>query len=68
MTSMVITPRNKSEMKLLSDLFKKMQIQTQLVSDEIQEDLGLAMMMKEADRSEKVSRESIMAKLRKHEG
>ena len=35
-----------------------MQIQTQLVSDEIQEDLGLAMMMKEADRSEKVSRES----------
>lgn len=65
MTSMVITPRNKSEMKLLSDLFKKMQIQTQLVSDEVQEDLGLAMMMKEADRSEKVSRESIMAKLRK---
>jgi hypothetical protein len=64
MTSMVITPKNKSEMKLLSDLFKKMQIQTQLVSEEIQEDLGLALMMKEVDRSEKVSTESIMAKLR----
>lgn len=58
MTSIVITPRNKSEMKLLLDLFKKMQIQTQLVSDEIQENLGLAMKMKEADRNEKVSRES----------
>ncbi|MEY4541581.1 MAG: hypothetical protein RLZZ306_3338 [Bacteroidota bacterium] len=65
MTSMVITPRNKSEMKLVSDLLKKMQIQTQLVSEEIQEDLGLAFMMKEVDRNEKVSEESIMSKLRR---
>ena len=65
MTSMVITPKNKSEMKLLSDLFKRMQIQSQLISEEIKEDLGLAMMMNEADRTEKVSRESIMAKLRR---
>ena len=62
---MVITPKNKSEMKLLSDLFKRMQIQSQLISEEIKEDLGLAMMMNEADRTEKVSRESIMAKLRR---
>lgn len=65
MTSMVITPKNKSEMKLLSDLFKRMQIQSQLISEEIKEDLGLATMMHEADRNEKVSRESIMAKLRR---
>jgi hypothetical protein len=65
MTSMVITPRNKSEMKLVSDLLKKMQIQTQLVSEEIQEDLGLALMMKEVDRNEKVSEESVMSKLRR---
>lgn len=63
MTSMVITPRNKSEMKLVSDLLKKMQIQTQLVSEEIQEDLGLALMMKEVDRTEKASTGSVMAKL-----
>ena len=65
MNQMVITPRNKSEMKLVSDLLKKMQIQTQIVSEEIQGDLGLALMMKEVDRNEKVSEESIMAKLRR---
>ena len=65
MTSMVITPRNKSEMKLVSDLLKKMQIQTQIVSEEIQEDLGLALMMKDVDRTEKVSTDSVMAKLRR---
>ena len=37
MTSMVITPKNKSEMKLVSDLLKKMQIQTQQISEEISE-------------------------------
>ena len=63
MTSMVITPRNKSEMKLVSDLLKKMQIHTQLISVEIQEDLGLALMMKEVDRNEKVSMDSIMGKI-----
>ena len=65
MNQMVITPRNKSELKLVSDLLKKMQIQTQLISEEIQEDLGLALMMKEVDRNEKISKESIMSKLRR---
>lgn len=65
MTSIVITPRNKSEMKLVSDLLKKMQIHTQLISEEIQEDLGLSLMMKEVNRNEKVSEESIMSKLQR---
>lgn len=67
MNQMVITPRNKSEMKLIADLLKKMQIQTQLISEEIQEDLGLALMMKEVDRNEKISEQSIMSKLRRNE-
>jgi hypothetical protein len=67
MNQMVITPKNKSEMKLVSDLLKKMQIQTQLISEEIQEDLGLALMMKEVDRNEKISEQSIMSKLRRNE-
>lgn len=67
MNQMVITPRNKSEMKLIADLLKKMQIQTQLISEEIQEDLGLALMMKEIDRNEKISEQSIMSKLRRNE-
>ena len=60
MNQMVITPRNKSELKLVSDLLKKMQIQTQLISEEIQEDLGLVLMMKEVDRNEKVAMESVI--------
>jgi hypothetical protein len=40
-----------------------MQIQTQLISEEIQEDLGLALMMKKVDRNEKISEERIMSKL-----
>ena len=60
---MVITPRNKSEMKLVSDILKKMQIHTQLISEEIQVDLGLSLMMKKVDRNEKVSMEHIMGKI-----
>ncbi len=52
-------------MKLLADLLKKMQVETQLISEETKEDLGLMKMMEEVNRSEKTSRESIMMKLRK---
>lgn len=65
MTSMLITPKNKSEMKLLSDLLRKMHVETQLISEETKEYLGLMKMMEEVNRSEKTSRESIMIKLRK---
>ena len=40
-----------------------MRIETKVISTEEQEDLGLIKMMKEADRTQKVSREKIFAKL-----
>jgi hypothetical protein len=41
-----------------------MQIQVTVLEEEEKEDLALSFLMQEADRDDKVSRESIFAKLR----
>lgn len=61
---MVITPRNRSEYKFLYDLLKKLGIVSATMTEEEFEDLGLSKMMKAVDKSKKVSRESIMKKLK----
>jgi hypothetical protein len=63
MESIVISPKTKDEAKIITDLLKKMNISSKVISDEEKEDLGLLLMMKEADRDEKVSREEVMKKL-----
>jgi hypothetical protein len=63
MESIVISPKTKDEAKIITDLLEKMNISSKVITDEEKEDLGLLMMMKEADRSEKVSREEVMKKL-----
>lgn len=63
MNSIVITPRNKSEEKLLSELFKNMGIGTRVLTVEEKEEMGLARLMARADRKQKVSRETIIKKL-----
>lgn len=63
MESFVIKPKNKTEFLLLAELFKKMKIENKVLTDEEQEDFGLLKLMKEADRTEKVSREKVFAKL-----
>ncbi len=65
MDSLVVNPQNKAELKLLAELLKRLQIPNRVLTEEEKEDLGLARMMAEADRSEKVSREQVMAKLRR---
>lgn len=64
METFIVTPKTKAEAKLLKDIFEKMKIPAKVLSDEEKEDLGLAMMMKEADRSSKVSRDTIMKSLK----
>ena len=64
MKTMVITPRSQSEFKFLSDLMKKLNIMSSTMTEEEVEDLGLSKMLKEADKTKKVSRESIMNKLK----
>lgn len=64
MESIIITPKNKAEFKLFTDLFEKMNAKIKVLSDEQKEDMGLAMLMKEADRKVKVSKETILKKLK----
>lgn len=65
MESLIVTPRNKAEFQLIFDLLQKMRISNRVLTDEEKEDLGLGLLMKEVDRTQKVSREEIMAKLGK---
>ena len=64
MKAVLITPKNESELKFVSDLLKKLGIGVSTMSEEELEDLGLSKMMKKADRTKKVSKESIKKKLK----
>ncbi len=61
--TLLVKPRTQGDLKLLSELLKKLKIESSLVDDEQLEDAGLTLLMKEADRSRKVSRDLIMKKL-----
>jgi hypothetical protein len=63
--SLLITPKNIQEFQLINDIFSKMNIKTKVLSLEEKEDYGLSELMKDADRTKKVSRDTIMKKLRK---
>jgi hypothetical protein len=62
--ALVVKPRTKSDLKFLSDLLDKLGIKSSLVDEGAIEDAGLSSLMKEADRTKKVSRKSVMKKLR----
>lgn len=61
---MVISAKNQREYNFLLDLLKKLGITSSEVSIEEMEDLGLAKMLKSVDKTKKVSRESVMNKLK----
>ncbi len=63
MDTILVTPNNLEDFEFVIDLFSKMNIKAKILSSEEKEDILLGEMMKECDRSKKVSRESIMQKL-----
>jgi len=63
METVIITPKNKKELQFVSDLLKKLGIDSMKLSLEDKEDLGLALMMKDADRTKFVSEKVVMKKL-----
>ena len=63
MNTIIVQPKTKEEMQLVSDVLKKMRISSKVLTEEEREDIGLVMLMKQADRSEKVPRKKIMEKL-----
>lgn len=65
MNSILISPKSENEFNLLISLLSKMKIAKKVVSEEEKEDLGLAMLMKKADRTKKVSKEEILKKFKK---
>lgn len=66
MESIIVTPKNQEEFRLLTDLLAKMNISSKVLSEEEKEDIGLGILLQEADRNEKVSREEIMNKLKEN--
>lgn len=63
MKSIVITPKDSKELRLIAQLLDKMGISSTILSEEEKEDAGLLMLMKEADKREIVSRKEIIDKL-----
>ncbi|MEZ4904328.1 MAG: hypothetical protein R2822_22550 [Spirosomataceae bacterium] len=57
-------PRNKTEQKLLADLLTKMKVKVSVLTDDDKESLGMAVLLKEADRSKKVTKEAVLQKLK----
>jgi hypothetical protein len=64
MKAMVITPKSLSEYKFLHDLLKKLGISSAAMTEEELEDLGLSKLLKSVDRNKKVSKSSVLQKLK----
>ena len=64
MKAMIITPKSRTEFKFINDLLKKLGISSATMTEEELEDAGLSKMLKAADKTKKVSRESIVQKLK----
>jgi hypothetical protein len=67
MTGLIITAANKSDLKLISDLARRIGIKAKPVTDEDILDLGLLKAMEEGRKTKFVSRDRIMGKLKKDE-
>ena len=65
MSSIVINPKSSKELKFISELLKKLGVKSKVLSDEDTEDLGLSLLMKDVDRSDIVSEDEVMAKLKR---
>ena len=63
MKALVIKPKNDKELRFVSDLLKKLGINSSSVSLEDLEDAGLSKLMRKADESKKATRAEIMKKL-----
>lgn len=65
MSSIVVNPKDKNELKFVFELLEKMKISARVVSQSEMQDLGLAALMKDVDRTDVVSEDEILAKLKR---
>ena len=64
MKALLVKSNSRAELKFIADLLKKLGVSATEMSSEDIEDYGLSALMKDVDRSRKVSRDVIMKKLR----
>ena len=64
MKAMVITPKSQTEFKFINDLLKKLGIASATMTEEEVEDIGLSKMLKAVDKTKKVSKGTILQKLK----
>ncbi|MFZ4413905.1 MAG: hypothetical protein ACOYOV_12545 [Bacteroidales bacterium] len=65
MEAILIQPKNKTEFLFVSEMLKKLNIKSKAIDIEEKEDLDLIELMKESDRSQKVTRDQILSQLGK---
>lgn len=64
MKAVLITPKTDTEFKFISDLLKKLGVAASTMSKEDLEDLGLSKLLKSVDKTKKVSKDSVIKKLK----
>jgi hypothetical protein len=62
--AIVVKPQTEVDMKFLSNLLEKLGIQSTSIDAELIEDLGMSILMNDTNRTKKVSRETVVKKLR----
>ena len=60
MVSIIITPQNESQLNDLKKFIMTSHMEAKILTDEEKEDIGLLMLMSEADMNDLVSEEEIM--------
>jgi hypothetical protein len=63
MKSLVITPKNENEFKFISNLLKKLGVNSSTLSKDELEDIAMSKLLRGVDKSKKVSRSEILKKL-----
>ena len=63
MKSIVITPKDKSEYEFISNLLKKLGLSTKTLTEEEKEDAGLGLLMRQAERTQKVKKTTVIKNL-----
>ena len=64
MSSIIISPKDPDEFQFIKNLLEKLGVKSKVLSDEAIEDLGMSLLMKETDRSERVAEIEILNKLK----
>jgi len=64
MNSIVINPKDQKELKFILSLLNKLGVDSKVLSEEEQEDIGLSLLMKDIDLQDKVSETDVRKKLK----